>query len=382
MWNLYDNVAARLKHEGHTVEEVKTGEQNPEWLKELKERRELIDLQHCVDVANAPLLDQNAIQQIKAKERATPEERLAVEKAAISTFAVTDEVTPKLVEEFPDLVGGVSKLEDLQHGLAVERDQRAIEKQAKWGFGLYIPDMPVREQQRVLREKLGLLGLIDRLLQKEQFTNESLKDLETMVKTYHKQVNGVLKLGVSAKCSSWSGVRIFNALMKQLAIPTITERVGKKNISTTQLDSGKWELVTAILKRREDRRQQQLLEQSQTAVDEVMIKGDTGAYINKQSPVSPNSIVEKSPTVASEVLPELNPHKLERSVAVGVDYAEVQGFVRKLMTCDHWKVAKDIMQGMRDEVAQRVWSKLPNWRQQELLELSKPLLGSSQQAIA
>ncbi len=354
MWNLYDNVAARLRHEGHEVELAKTEEQTPEWLEQVKELKLDIELRRCKAVANAPVLDQAAIQQIKAKENATPEERLAVEKAAIASFAVTDEVTPELVEEFPDLVRGVSKLEDLQHGLAVERDQRAIEKQAKWGFGLHIPDMPTREQERVIREKLGLMPLIEQLLQGKVFTNEDLEQLGSMVKIHYKQINEVLKLGVSPKSSNWSNIRIFNALVKQLAIPVLSERKGKGKVATTQLDIEQWELVQGILKRREEQRQQQLLEQSHAAVDEVIIRGgDNGAYINKQCPLSPPIT--------------------EAGVTVEAVQVEVHEAAKLLMDCqdpEMFKVIAGVMQATAKHFAsgfkRKVWELLPQWKRSEL----------------
>ncbi len=364
MWNLYDNVAARLKYEGNTVEEVRTGEPCSDWLKHIKERRERIDQDHYKAVANSPLLDKTAIEQIKAKDSVSSEEKLAIEKSAIADFIATDEVSPQLVEEFPELVRGIPRLEDLQHNIAIERDEKTIKKQAKWGYGLHVPDMPTRERERFIREKLGLMPLLEQLLQGKVFANEDLEQLGEMVRTHYKQVNEVLKLGVAPNSKKWSNIRIFNKLVRQLAIPAKYERSGKENKGTTQLDDEKWGLVAPIIERREARRQQQLKEQV-PIVDEGQFKtGDIGRYIYKQSPMSPNPMSPQPiPT------PEVEETYTED------EQLEVEDCLSILNPVDNEELLHDrefhlsmmaALKGLSQRIRCAVWSRLPNWRRLQL----------------
>nr|WP_242037506.1 plasmid replication protein, CyRepA1 family [Coleofasciculus sp. FACHB-SPT9] len=361
MWNLRDCVIARLKHEGNQVQVI-SSETTKDFKTLVKEIKQQIKLNHYNEVATATILSPEEREPLQARECHSTEERLNLEKTAIAEFACTDEVSPELVEAYPKLAAAFPRYEDLRYNLAIARDERAIARQVKWGQGLFIPDLPTREQERIIRERLGLIEWIDRLLAGETFTNEDLEPLGKLVRNYYRQVNEVLKLGFSPDCKQWSNVRIFNKLVKQLGIPTVTKRLGKEKVATTSLDLERWKLVERILERREAQRQ--LLNQQKEFVTSPMVveemkqvRGDNGSYINKQVSMSPQSNV--------------TPMQIETERAFTQE--EIQDGANLLMMADTPELVIavfDVLRKFSPWAKQAVWARLPRDKRAELWHLT------------
>jgi len=368
MWNLRDCVIARLKHEGNQVQviSVDTEKDFRELVKEVKQE---IKTNHCHQVSNATVLSPEEQESLQSKEGLSTEERLNLEKTAIAQFTCSSEVSPELVAAYPELVATIPRYEDLRHNLAIERDEKAIARQVKWGQGLFIPDLPTREQERLLRERLGLIEWIDKLRQGENLTNEDLEPLGELVRNCYRQVNEVLRLGFSCESKNWSNVRIFNALVKQLGIPTVTKRVGKETkITSTSLDLQRWGLVDGILERREAKRQQ--LNQQKTepmVMEEQQFQVDNGSYINKQVPLSTNTI---APPAQIEALPALSQEDIAglAEFLMTADTPEVVvdvfGMIR--WVCKETKQAKEAIQKAKEAI----WALIPREKRAQLWKMA------------
>ncbi|MEW5857501.1 MAG: plasmid replication protein, CyRepA1 family [Cyanobacteriota bacterium] len=297
MWNLRENVIARLRHEGNDIEIVEgnADDTDPDFKAQIKDIKTQLDTARHAAVASATILPPEEKEALQAKEALTVEERANLQKTAIAEFTCTTEINPKLAKQFPDLMPAVLRNEDLCHNLAIERGERAIARQAKWKQGLFIPDLPCREQERYVREKLGLQPLIERLKQGDTLTNEDLQEFGDRARSHSRQVNEVLRLGLSLSSKNWSNVRIFNRLVKQLGIPTKTQRTGKgeARVTSTSLDVEEWDFIYDILERREAKRQLSIQEKALAAVpmeiDERRHRhpSTNGTYINDQVPLVP-----------------------------------------------------------------------------------------------
>ncbi|MFE1746023.1 plasmid replication protein, CyRepA1 family, partial [Coleofasciculus sp. H7-2] len=307
MWNLREYVIARLRHEGNNVQilEGSTDDIDLDFKAQVKEIKIEIDTARHEAVAKATILAPEEKEQLQAREALSTGERANLQKTAIAEFTCTTEVDSKLAKQFPNLMPAILRYEDFYYNLAIERVERAIARQAKWKAGLFIPDIPCREQERFIRERLGLQPLIERLKQGETLGNEDLREWADKVRANYRQVNEVLRLGFSPDSKKWSNVRIFNQLTKQLGIPTETKRSGKGDarVTTTSLDREQWDFILDILERREAKRQLSLQEKVLAAVpmevDEGRHRriGTNGSYKNNQVPLVP---MEDSPKEMAE----------------------------------------------------------------------------------
>lgn len=343
MWHLRDCLVARLQYEGHQVE-VMHADTDTDFKTFTKTIKTQLEEAHHQAVAAAKIRTPKERDQLESKEGLSVDERLDLEKTTIAEFACTHEVTPELVEMYSELVTAVPRYEDLRYRLAIERDERAILRQHHWNQGLFIPDLPTREQERLVRERLGLLQWVDRLLAGETLSNQDLESLGEKVRFYYQEVNEVLRLGFSPNSAKWSNVRIFNQLLKQLGIPTLTARVGRAKTSTTSLDLERWELIEGILERREARR---LEKREPEALKQRWV--DNGSYITNQVAMS-TSIQDKSP--------DFQP-----------DAAAVQDAVDWLMGCKIAEQAQEAFFAFRTlpgHLKQAIWSLIPRWKRRQL----------------
>jgi hypothetical protein len=365
MWNLRDCLIARLKHEGNQVRIVRSSA-DLNFKTQIKETRQQLDTAHHLAVAAASILPTEQKERLESKEGLSVKERLDLEKTAIAEFACTDKVTPELVAVYPDLVTAIPRYEDLRYNLAVERDSKAIARQVKWKQGLFVPDIPVREQERFLRERLGLLQWIDRLQLGQTLSNEDLEPLGQLVRNYCRQVNEVLRLGFSPDSGKWSNVRIFNKLVKQLGVPTKTERTGKAKVTTTALDLEQWELVQGILERREVKRQllqEKELPQSPVATEMKQHQGDIVSYIYKQVSMSPQT----------NVTPDQCHPRPEVEAERTFTQEEIQDGASLLMMADTLELTLavfNILRGFGQRAIQAIWNLIPRDKRAELWRLA------------
>ncbi|OKH30128.1 hypothetical protein NIES2119_31490 [[Phormidium ambiguum] IAM M-71] len=326
MWALRDNFIARMKYEGNavTTKEIRTDADTKTSLKELREE---IEWDGFCEIAVAKPLDANEKEEIKKTEQHTREQIIKQKKTEVMMFCnvVEDfnpllggseqiagfllfkkrnpiaaamvlnqfEITPEVVEavekhrpkltRFEDLQYGVEENPDSQGGryaLSLERSERTIYKQASWGYIPYAPDLPTREQERYLLERLGVPEYIDVFLGGATLTEGDLQDLCDKIRTYYKDCNEVLKIGFSPTSKKWSNVRIFNRLLERLGIPVISKRFGREQARVTQLDEEKWEVRERIVQRRALHRElAQVLAQTEPAPDKVPLGEPTAIYL-------------------------------------------------------------------------------------------------------
>lgn len=338
MWALRDNFIARMKHEGNTItaREVRTDADTKSALKEL---REDIEWDGFCEVAVAKPLDANEKEEIRKSEQLTREQIIRQKKTEVMMFCnvVEDfnpllggseqiagfllfkkrnpiaalmvlnqfEITPEVVEavekhghqltRFEDLQYGIEENPDSQGGryaLSLDRSERAIYKQASWGFVPYAPDIPTREQERYLLEQLGVSEYIDVFLGGATFTEGDLQDLCDEIRKYHKDCNEVLKIGFSPTSKKWSNVRIFNRVLERLGIPVISERFGREQARITRLDEEKWEVRSRILQRRALYREiVQVLTQAEPVPEKVPL-GEPFAIYQPVSTAQTNVVIE------------------------------------------------------------------------------------------
>ncbi|MGA9377996.1 MAG: plasmid replication protein, CyRepA1 family, partial [Phormidium sp.] len=260
MWNLREAVIARLKYEGNYIKII-TVNSSPQFQRLTRKVRDKIQVAHYQSVANSRILSTSEKQKLESQEVITAEERLNLEKTQVGEWAVVQkeaEITPELVKVYSQLSGAISRYEDLRDRLAVERDEKAIALQAKWKLGLFIPNIYTKEQERTVRERLGLLQWIDRLLSGETLTNEDLEPLAKLVWQYYKEVNLILGLNFNPNSSKHSNIYILNQLIKQLAIPTEIIRYRHNKAATISLQKKRWKLIETILQRRKFKRNNQV----------------------------------------------------------------------------------------------------------------------------
>ncbi|XWK91792.1 MAG: plasmid replication protein, CyRepA1 family (plasmid) [Phormidium sp.] len=326
MWALRDNFVARMKYEGNTIttKEIRTDADTKSALKEL---REDIEWDGFGEIAVAKPLDVNEKEDIKKSEQLTREQIIRQKKTEVMMFCkvVEDfnpllggaeqiasyclfkkrnpiaaamvlnqfEITPEVVEAVEKHGHQLTRYEDLQYGieenseaqggryaLSIDRSERTIYKQASWGYIPYAPDLPTREQERYLLDKLGFSAYVDIFLGGVAFTEEDLEDLCSSIRTYHKDCNEVLKIGFSPTSKKWSNVRIFNRLLERLGIPVISERFGREQARVTRLDEEKWEVRERILQRRALHRElAKVLAQTEPAPEKVPLGEPTAIYL-------------------------------------------------------------------------------------------------------
>ncbi|MBE9229381.1 DUF3854 domain-containing protein [Phormidium sp. LEGE 05292] len=326
MWALRDNFIARMKLEGNTLttKEIRTDSDTKTSLKELREE---IEWDGFCEIATAKPLDVEEKEDIKKSEQLTREQIIRQKKTEVMMFCnvVEDfnpllggseqiasyclfkkrnpiaaamvlnqfEITPEVVEAVEKHGHQLTRYEDLQYGieensdsqggryaLSLERSERIIYKQASWGYIPYAPDLPTREQERYLLERLGFPEYIDVFLGGATLTEGDLQNLCDEIRKYHKDCNEVLKIGFSPTSKKWSNVRIFNRLLERLGIPVISERFGREQARLTRLDEEKWEIRSRILQRRALHREiVQVLTQAEPAPEKVPLGEPLAIYL-------------------------------------------------------------------------------------------------------
>lgn len=277
MWNLREAVIARLKYEGNSLKII-TVNSSPQFQRLTKKVRDKIQVAHYQAVANSRILSASEKEKLESQEIIAAEERLNLEKTQVAEWAAIQkeaEITPELVKIYSQLSGAISRYEELRYGLAVERDEKAIALQAKWKLGLFIPNIYTKEQERTIRERLGLLQWIDRLLRGETLTNDDLEPLAKLVWEHYKQVNLILGLSLNPHSPKHSNIYIFNQLIKQLGIPLETIRYRQNKAATVSLQKKRWRLIESILQRRKFRRNSNV--ETLNAVTEIELTASSSA---------------------------------------------------------------------------------------------------------
>lgn len=266
MWNLRENLIARLKHEGCEVDYLVT-KTDADTKKAIKEVKEQVLETRYENISAAHWLGSEEQQQYRNSEALTLEQQYALTKADVANFCHFKEeddelITPKICRLVLEDRNKLTRLEDLFYGLAIDKDEAAILRQGSWGLELFAPDFPMREQQRLLAEKLGIPALLNRYIAGEVFNDVTVYDLCELIRHYHKDVNEVLKIGFSPTSRQWSNIRIWNAILKRYGIKPVRERKGRGEDRETlsYIDSETWETIKFILDLRTNYREQQKAE--------------------------------------------------------------------------------------------------------------------------
>jgi hypothetical protein len=256
MWRLRDQLQARLLYEGNTVEAIAVEAMQPikQRVQETKQHNRALEYQA---IASAPALNTTERLALEAKEVLSLEEKRALEKARLADFYAVpvEAVTPELVtfDERGKRRGQIARLEMLLYPvLATQKTTEAIAKQSGWKQGLWIPDLPTAEGERVARVLLGLLPF---LVPGQEWTNEDLEPLGAIARRYAQDVKRWLGFKIPDNPEQGNNLWIFRRLLLQLGLQTAARRQGRNQKRSVWIVSEAWETVQKILDRRHLRRE-------------------------------------------------------------------------------------------------------------------------------
>lgn len=257
MWSLREELICRLEAEGNTVTVVAAEALDP-CKASIREARKQAKQAFCEAVAQARKLTKQELQSLQAQEGRSPTDLYNERHTKLAEFYCTDEITPELVELDQDghLRGQIVELEALLHGsdYAVDRDQDALERQAQWEQGLFPPDHPCNEVRRFVREKLGLLEVLD---PEREYTSEDLEALGEKVRQFPQDVEAHLGFKVPSDPEHASNGWIYRRLLQQLGIKVRVRRQGGRGqqVKLYRIDPESWVFLKEILERRQQRRE-------------------------------------------------------------------------------------------------------------------------------
>lgn len=256
MWRLQDQLQARLLYEGNTVAGIAVEAMKPikQRVQEAKQHNRALEYQA---IASAPTLSTTERLALEAKEVLSLEEKRALEKARLADFYTVpgSAVTPELVtfDERGKRRGQIARLEMLLYPvLATQKTTEAIAKQSVWKQGLWIPDLPTAEGERVARVLLGLLPF---LVPGQEWTNEDLEPLGAIARAYAQDVKRWLGFKIPDDPEQGNNLWIFRRLLLQLGIQTAARRQGRSQKRSVWIILEDWDTVQHILDRRHLRRE-------------------------------------------------------------------------------------------------------------------------------
>lgn len=256
MWRLRDQLQARLLYEGNTVAAIVTEAMKPiqQRVQEAKQHNRALEYQA---ITSAPTLSTTERLALEAKEVLSLEEKRALEKARLADFYAVpgSAVTPELVtfDERGKRRGQIARLEMLLYPvLATQKTTEAIAKQSVWKQGLWIPDLPTAEGERVARVLLGLLPF---LVPGQEWTNEDLEPLGAIARRYAEDVKRWLGFKIPDNPEQGNNLWIFRRLLLQLGIQTAARRQGRNQKRSVWIILEAWDTIQHILDRRHLRRE-------------------------------------------------------------------------------------------------------------------------------
>lgn len=217
MAHLRDALLVRLRFEGNLVT-VEEQESNPAIKMLLREVREEQKFQDAETLVSAEDLSYSDILLLEQKEVKTPEENLAIAKHYFKEFYCLDTLT---VDDVMWDNEGRRRSEllalevQLHPELAVERTIRALEKQATWGKGFTPWDVSTMELKRMLRDRLGLTELIEKMASGWEWCKYDLVPYATTARGLSEQVKVALNFTIH---DGVSDTQIVHELLLQLGI--------------------------------------------------------------------------------------------------------------------------------------------------------------------
>jgi hypothetical protein len=249
MWALRDHLLERLKFEGNQVTIITVN--NDDFGKSIKAALALVKQEHYLAVAGAKVLSSSEQTAIAKHECQSQDDRLSIEKTALSNFYGLDEVTPQLVEydHNGQRRSEILKLEALlqsESDLAVDSDIDIFARQAKFGMGIFLPDQPCHELGRFIRDRLGLKDLLNPDV---QYTDADLASLGDICRQFRFDIKRYLGFNISANATN---IWIFRLLCNQLGVKICSKRLHSATgmINVCWLDPDAWQQLQEIMLRR------------------------------------------------------------------------------------------------------------------------------------
>ncbi|MBE9182466.1 DUF3854 domain-containing protein [Oculatella sp. LEGE 06141] len=257
MMHLRDALLVRLKHEGNSVT-VESWAADPTMkllLRQAREEQRQIDAEELVaadDLTYAQILE------LEQKESVSPEEHLAIAKHYLKDFYCLDSITLEEViwDNEGRRRGELLNLEaQLFPGLASDRTVKALERQAQWGQGYCPWDVSTAELRRVLREKLKLNEIIEKMQHGWEWCKYDLAPYAAIAREFIPQIKVALNFTITDRVSD---TQIVHQLLSQLGIKIAKPRwscfvegyEGEK-LRVYRLDRAVWDTTWAILERRQ-----------------------------------------------------------------------------------------------------------------------------------
>lgn len=255
MRHLRENLIARLEYEGNQIEilELETDKPVKTLVSEAKQQNWQ---RECQARATARSLSSSDRDDLENRENLSLDDKRALEKARLIDFyaMAAEDVTAELVN-FDDKGRKrtqISKLEMLLHPLlAVQKTSDAISKQARWQQGLWIPDLPMAESERIARV---LLKLTDFLKPGQAWTNEQLEPMGEIARRYRFDIQRFLGFTIPDDPKQANNIWIYRRLLTQLGILTAGKRQSRKQTRSTWIVTEAWDELQTILERRQERR--------------------------------------------------------------------------------------------------------------------------------
>ena len=259
MQNLRDALLVRLRHEGNTIK-LENREGDTLYREMLTQARQELRQLDAEALLSAERLNAIEIKALEQKETLTPEERLAIARYHFCEFycITPDELTLDDVLNDKDgrQRGELLNLEAQLYGeVAADRTARSLEKQAKWNQGVCPWDISGAVLRQRLRNVIGLEQFFD---PNREWTATDLEPIAQHIREKSQQIKAVLNFTVSDKLSD---VQVVHQLLSQLGIKIAWRWQGdsrKNRIRVYRLDLERWEFMTAVLTRREERRNKAL----------------------------------------------------------------------------------------------------------------------------
>lgn len=251
MLNLRDALLVRLRYEGHQVTVIDTASDTAAKLL-IRQANAEIKQMDASEIAQAPALTLAEVELLKDKESLTPEERLALARFNLTDFYATEDVTSELAlwDNNGRRRGELLNLEALLYSnLAIERDIKTLQKQARWNQGLCPWDIGSSELRRKLREAIGLT---DFLTPDQEWTAADLQPYADTARQLAREVKVTLHLTIDRM----SDTQVIHQLLSQLGVKTVFRwrGTGENKQRVYRLDAAQWQQLTEVLERRKLRR--------------------------------------------------------------------------------------------------------------------------------
>jgi Domain of unknown function (DUF3854) len=267
MLHLRTALLVRLKYEGNQVT-VEQQEPDPVMKLLLADVRNELRVQDAETIVKAGVLSYAEVSQLEQKEVTTLDEQRSLARYYLCDFYGIEpqSLTPEFVlwdREGKRRSELLSLEAQLHPRLSLERDVKTLERQTRWYQGLCPWDLAHTELRRALREKLSLHQFLDPSIEWTEYDlqpcAEAARQLATQIQT---ALNFTIPTGTKDNGKpKMSDVQIVHQLLSQMGVKvtfrwsrSVPGHEGEK-LRVYRLDSEHWQQVSAILERRQVRRE-------------------------------------------------------------------------------------------------------------------------------